>query len=116
MANRLFILSFCIISYISNSFSQVTIGSSEKALPGALLQLKNIDNVTDDSENSTKGMMLPRVALYKPNDLTDILTDQAQENLQSYIGLMVYNTTESVYFVLEFIFGMEKNGYKLQNL
>lgn len=85
--NLLLLISFF---FIVNTYSQVTIGSNEKPVDGALLQLKNIDNITDSSMNSTKGLLLPRVKLTDIESLTDISGGSGEEiNL---IGLSIYNT------------------------
>lgn len=85
-----FILLLSILIYGTFSFSQVTIGNSERPEKGALLQLKNIDGVTDGGANANKGLGLPRVALIDRNNLTP-LDDSSNANL--YIGAVVYNTT-----------------------
>lgn len=95
----------------------VTIGSMELSLPGAILQMKNKDGVTDDAFNSTKGMALPRVVLsqkkelfpmfltnpqspYDPNDPTvnppiQKYVDNKATWDKSHTGLIVYNLTEN---------------------
>lgn len=73
----------------------VTIGAGEPAATGAILQLKNIYNVTDGGVNATGGLLLPRVAL---TDLTKLYPmfepgyDSAQDAL--HIGLVVFNVKE----------------------
>ncbi|WP_419032454.1 hypothetical protein [Dysgonomonas gadei] len=95
----------------------VTIGSMELSVPGAILQMKNKDGVTDDAFNSTKGMALPRVVLsqkkelfpmfltnpqspYDPNDPTvnppiQKYVDNKATWDKSHTGLIVYNLTEN---------------------
>lgn len=70
--------------------AQVTIGIDEQPVTGALLQLKNIANVTDGSQNANKGLLLPRVELIDRTSLEPI-DDIAKAS--DYLGLVVYNTT-----------------------
>lgn len=90
--------------------SQVTIGSDTPPIPGALLDLKEKET-NNDSPNSTKGLLLPRVALTSPwnlfpmfgeiDEVTGVMVatqeyedDKAGErNIDnSHIGLLVFNT------------------------
>jgi len=85
-------LLFCIcVSFTARS--QVTIGSTALPLKGTLLDLK--EDVKDDgSDNSNKGMMLPRVVLSAIDNLSPMLSgsDVTDETLKpSYTGLVVYN-------------------------
>lgn len=73
--------------------SQVTIGIGENPEQGALLQLKNIPNVTDGKVNSTKGLMMPRVSLSNVNSLAGISGVVSGEE-SMYAGLMVYNLNQ----------------------
>lgn len=96
---QLFALSF--ILFISTTLSgQVTIGSNEPPIPGALLDLKNAA--------SNKGMGMPRVALTKAKKLYPMFWDSnanaespaytADEyNInQEHTGLLVYNVTKNL--------------------
>ncbi|MFT4222892.1 hypothetical protein [Dysgonomonas sp.] len=87
-----------------NALSQVTIGLDEKPAEGTLLQLKN-KNVTGQTANSTKGLLLPRVELDPDksatgNNLAEKLVKSLQITLppgtiidtQLHTGLTVYNT------------------------
>lgn len=70
-----------------NTYAQVTIGSNSEPQPGALLQLKE----TNDLNNSNKGLMLPRVNLedvFEPKigGTTDFSTSK-----DAHTGLWVYN-------------------------
>ncbi|MDU1892911.1 MAG: PKD-like domain-containing protein [Dysgonomonas sp.] len=67
-------------------FSQVTVGTGSKAAGGALLQLKENDNT---GVNSTRGLMLPRVALISTTDQSVIDGGASQ-------GLTVYNVTDNM--------------------
>lgn len=80
----------CVFLQVSNAVQgQVTIGSESAPSTGALLQMKETDN---NGTNSTKGMLLPRVAL------TDIYAlepcaETNEANKIAHTGMMVYNTT-----------------------
>lgn len=82
--------------------AQVVIGSGERPERGALLQLKNIENITGDAANATKGMLLPRVLLTKKTELYPMLENNSdyQNNKstidQTHAGLVVYNTANNV--------------------
>lgn len=75
--------------------AQVTIGLTEAPIEGALLQLKNIDNVTDGSANATKGLLPPRVSLKSPSSLYPLELLDSSTAKQSLVGAMLYNTTEN---------------------
>lgn len=77
--------------------AQVTIGSDEKALQGAMLDLKQEDK-QDGSANSLRGLGLPRVVLNYlriPTGETSLSTtiDQAsgEWDADDHIGLVIYN-------------------------
>ncbi|MDM1367232.1 hypothetical protein [Myroides marinus] len=78
--------------------AQVTIGTSEPPVAGALLQVKNIENVKGSAPNSTKGVMMPRVSLVSVNDLIPILPQGYDKNYENPIhaGLVVYNTNDNL--------------------
>ncbi|WP_165041503.1 FISUMP domain-containing protein [Dysgonomonas sp. ZJ709] len=84
------------ISIIANA--QVTIGSTEAPIAGALLQIKEFettDSRSDGKSNSTKGIIMPRVELTTLTDLkADIPSVAANEELE-YTGLMVFNVKEN---------------------
>lgn len=75
--------------------AQVTIGSDEAPVHGALLQLKNITNVTDGKANSTKGLLYPRVSLKSPISVYPLEPLDDDTNRKELIGAMVYNVTEN---------------------
>lgn len=85
--------------------AQVTIGSDEEPVEGALLQLKDTKGVTTNASNSTKGVVFPRVALSQKDRLYPMFgTTLAEDplytaNLAAYnarhAGLIVYNTYTS---------------------
>lgn len=73
----------------STAKAQVTIGSGLKASSGALLDLKENDEL---GVNSTKGLLLPRVALEKKNELRPIISGIATESeKEAHVGLVLYN-------------------------
>lgn len=81
--------------------AQVTVGDDESPLDGALLQLKDKSDVTDDSDNATKGFAYPRVKLEQRNQLypmykgsTEYASDKTDIDKQ-HTGLTVYNTFKS---------------------
>jgi len=92
-------LLFCIcVSFPARS--QVTIGSNSNPLKGALLDLKEHDDVTGNY-NSSSGVILPRVILTDVNSLSPMLTgsDLTDESLKpKYTGLTVYNVSVSTSF------------------
>jgi hypothetical protein len=72
-------------------YSQVTIGSGIEPVGGALLDLKE-QTKDDGSENSTKGMMLPRMELSDLNKLYPMFTSgYAVAEDAKHTGLTVYN-------------------------
>lgn len=79
---------------ISNfAYSQVTIGSAIPPNRGALLDLKEFEPKINN-ENSTKGLMLPRVSLKDISSLEGIEgAEFAAKDL--YTGLIVYNVLDN---------------------
>lgn len=78
---------------------QVTIGSSEKPIDGALLQLSNMTDYNAGEANATKGLGLPRVQLMSPTELYPMFKDTDSEyNTDSkkktqkeiHTGMLVY--------------------------
>lgn len=94
MNYRTIITALLVCLNIHQGLSQVTIGNNEFPMPGALLQLKNIDGITDDSANSTKGLMLPRVQLISPVELYPMFEigdpNYTIDKKKDLIGLCVY--------------------------
>ena len=88
--------------------AQVTIGSNEVPASGALLQLKDVTQISDDNANSSKGLMMPRMELNAVDQLFPMFDevqgqyyrkdgidfDKATED-NSHRGLMVFNVKES---------------------
>ncbi|MBK5722755.1 hypothetical protein JGH11_17940 [Dysgonomonas sp. Marseille-P4677] len=90
-------LLFLFISffYVLNTYAQVTIGSNLEPQKGALLQLKE----TDESVNSNKGLLLPRVNLEgvfdpKIGGVTDFTSSK-----DDHTGLWVYNLYDNTAIV-----------------
>jgi len=80
--------------------AQVTIGTQEAPVPGALLQLKSIVDATSNGDvNATKGLNFPRVALVKHDQLQPMYSASVASNLAPEVklahkGLVVYNLTD----------------------
>lgn len=86
------ILSVVLIAINANA--QVTIGASLKPMDGVLLDLKEKNSSVTDPSTTSKGFMLPKVALTDLNSLTDIGgVDTTQVEL--YAGLTIYNIKNS---------------------
>ncbi|MFV0420068.1 MAG: hypothetical protein ACK5KT_15225 [Dysgonomonas sp.] len=75
--------------------AQVTIGKGLPPKSGSLLDLKENDNL---NQNSTKGFLLPRVALEDVVKMGPcVQSDLAQlADKQAHVGLTVYNVTDSI--------------------
>lgn len=89
------ILTLAVVSLVSfySLQAQVTIGSDLAPVKGAILDMKQH---TPDANNvtSSKGLLLPRVALTDMESLNNI-PDADSSNPLKYTGLMVYNTEET---------------------
>lgn len=85
----LFIFS---ILNLTKSYSQVTIGLQSPPIEGALLDLKQYNDLEANAggRNADKGLLLPRVELSSLITLSDIATGEQEQELQ-YTGLTVYN-------------------------
>ena len=94
---------------IINIHAQVTIGTNEAPASGALLQLKEKQNIIDGSANATGGLNLPRVALSKKKQLYPMFLANPEDPNSgptgyyaankaaldaSHKGLIVYNLTD----------------------
>lgn len=96
--------------FVSQSVrAQVTVGIGEVPEKGTLLQLKEKENITDDTKNSYRGLGLPRVTLSKKDQLypmflldpdnsssganSEYLADKAGID-KRHTGLIVYNLVE----------------------
>lgn len=94
----------------SNIVAQVTIGSKDAPLKGAVLDLKNKKPEATDHPlmNATKGLGLPRVKLQKIDELFPMFKgDEADYALQKKLheGLIVYNTN-----AIDTPFNLPENG------
>lgn len=87
---------FVFVVSINSINAQITIGVDEDPASGALLQLKDKKNVTDNSANATKGLGLPRVRLSVIENLDDVLSsqDMTGDYKARHIGLVVYSISE----------------------
>jgi len=83
MFNKLFTFTILLVINWHLLFSQVTIGSFGSPVDGAILQLKQNENV---GANSNLGLMLPRVTIIYPEDLTIDTNDKNKD----YIGTVIY--------------------------
>lgn len=101
--SQLFKVTVALLIFIltsPNIDAQVTIGSKEEPVSGALLQLKDINqNESTGITNATRGLGMPRVLLTKKHQLLPMFADKLDEytaNKEVYdaehVGLMVYNT------------------------
>ncbi|NDV68759.1 FISUMP domain-containing protein [Dysgonomonas sp. 25] len=85
-----------ILCFTTTINAQVTIGSNQKPLDGALLQLT-------EGATTTKGLGLPRVKLTNltpttPTELAQSVGASDTWDLDKHIGLLVYNTNACVDF------------------
>ncbi|MFT3993223.1 MAG: FISUMP domain-containing protein [Dysgonomonas sp.] len=92
---------------VSTAKAQVTIGSGKPPVLGALIQLKENENL---KENSAKGLILPRVRLSDKENLFPMFTATGNTNSdysdptykseqdKLHIGLVVYNTNPCLPF------------------
>lgn len=91
--------------------AQVTIGAGEQPVSGALLQLKDKENVTDGTFNASKGLALPRVTLSDKHELYPMFLQNPEDPTsgpnadyseptnklaldKTHTGLIVYNLVE----------------------
>lgn len=88
---RILIFLLFSTSFSFSVLSQVTIGSPIPPASGALLDLKQ----TDGLENSTKGIVMPRVKLVGVDKLEPCATTNTT-NKELYIGLTAYNLSETI--------------------
>jgi len=88
---RLSVIFFLLLlSYVCQLQAQVTVGSQERAIDGALLQIKESES---NDVNSQKGILLPRVELTRIQGLRPMLGawDGNDYEKSRHIGLTVYN-------------------------
>jgi len=90
----IFFISFLLIQGLQ---AQVTIGTADAPVPGALLQLKTTGD-TSAKANADKGLGMPRVFLSDIDKLSPMYSYADADNTPSandvneHIGLVVYNT------------------------
>ncbi|GAB6120409.1 hypothetical protein JCM30204_15580 [Dysgonomonas termitidis] len=92
------------------SQAQVTIGSGEEPAEGAVLHLKEKENVTDAGHNSYRGLILPRVNLSEKKQLYPMFLNNPEDPAsgansnyisnkialnKTHTGMIVYNLTEN---------------------
>jgi hypothetical protein len=98
-----------LLAFTLSTHAQVTIGLGEQPVSGALLQLKDKENVTDGTFNAHKGLALPRVTLSEKKELypmfladpgnpasgpnADYSSGKAVLD-KTHTGLIVYNLVE----------------------
>ena len=101
MNRKGFYVCCLLLLFAGNAVAQVTIGSGVPPVRGALLDLKQNDQIAD---NSTKGVLFPRVILSNEHELYPMFGAEGNET-QEYVenknklkaehkGLIVYNLSE----------------------
>ena len=90
-------ISICLFFSLS-VYGQVTIGSDNEPSAGSLLDLKQNNNA---GVNSSKGLVMPRVALtnlkpLNPIQLAASIGNTGSWPLEEHIGLMVYNVKKDM--------------------
>lgn len=115
MKNYVFIFAILIgFFYTSYLGAQVTIGLGEEPEKGALLQIKERENISDSTRNAYRGLGLPRVILSDKNQLYPMFlldpdnplstsanndyNNAAKKEVEDkkHTGLIVYNLVEDV--------------------
>lgn len=110
---RQYFILLTLLAFIVNGntplLAQISIGTTETPVKGALLQLKTTEGITDGSANANKGLMLPRVSLSEKGELFPMFLkdrenpnsgrsseyDQNKASLdKDHAGLTVYNMNE----------------------
>jgi len=100
MKKIIFLTSIFAILSVLTLKAQVTIGTLESPVPGALLQLKSTGDADSNGDvNATKGLALPRVALVKHDQLQPMYSADEAAALSTEVklahkGLVVYNLTD----------------------
>jgi hypothetical protein len=88
-----------VLGAATNMKAQVSIGTDEAPVQGALLQMKEVnDNVSNDKANDTKGLGIPRVELTERAQLYPMFPTAYDKTVEDakHTGLMVWNTNASV--------------------
>ena len=100
MKKIIFLTSIFAILSVLTLKAQVTIGTLESPVPGAILQLKSVGDAESNGDvNATKGLALPRVALIKHDQLQPMYSADEAAALSTEVklahkGLVVYNLTD----------------------
>ena len=113
MKNQFFCLAIFLLVVLNagevHLNAQVTIGLVETPVKGSLLQLKDVDGVTDGGMNAHGGLALPRVVLSDKNQLFPMFLNDPDNPAsgpnaeyaankavldKTHTGLIVYNITE----------------------
>lgn len=82
----------------NNSAAQLTIGSVLPPNPGAVLDLKEYNEASDNT-TSTRGLGVPRVALISNSSLEPSVTAQESQDISvrsAHIGMMLYNVGDEI--------------------
>jgi len=74
--------------------AQVTIGMLENPQGGALLDLKESNDVGINTPNSTKGLLFPKVSLVSSTSLEPLFEETDEPQTISSLGMIVYNVNE----------------------
>lgn len=94
--NTIIVLSLLLLIYMLDIQAQVTIGTNEPPVAGALLQLKEKSDNGIEDPNATKGLMLPRVALKDTKTIISVISGVDADNAINHTGLYVFNVTDNI--------------------
>jgi hypothetical protein len=94
------IVLMLVIASATGIYAQVTIGSLESPVNGAILQIKSIDDAeSDGGVNADKGVGFPRVGLVKKDQLQPMYNESDAASLteaqkKAHKGLVVFNIND----------------------
>jgi hypothetical protein len=91
---KLFLVTLIVVN-IFYANAQVTIGNLSNPQAGALLDLKESDNVGLSQPNSSKGVLFPKVSLQNATSLQPLFTTTAEPQKTTSVGMIVYNVNAS---------------------
>jgi len=74
--------------------AQVTIGMLEEPHSGALLEVKESNDVGLNTPNSTKGILFPKVSLVSSTSLEPLCKETGELQKVSSLGMIVYNVND----------------------
>jgi hypothetical protein len=80
--------------FCTGAQAQVTIGNGDAPAEGALLDVKETNNLTGGA-TSTKGILFPRVALVSQGSLLPLVIDADETDKSTHKGIVVYNVVTS---------------------